>query len=222
MFAVSRSCAPTAATSQRSRLYSTEVRASAMPAAIHAHIPAIEIVFGETLRSASQVVADCAHFRFRVAIGRRSIAFAADLFIAGAIHSRVPGSWPDNTSAERRAFRRCAPFLHISPSFGMMQSHACNAGANRAEHSHAAFNVYSAILQHGRPMVRGVADHVLRLRDPVLDLDQRVWNGRAVGILSDARSQGPAELQNHRNDLWRGDACRKLLLFLQNRTGRLI
>jgi hypothetical protein len=75
--------------SQKTRLYSTEVRPSAKPAAIHAHIPAIEIAFGDTFREASHAVAARAHFRFRVAMGRRSIAFAADSFIAGAIHSRV-------------------------------------------------------------------------------------------------------------------------------------
>src|SRR5512132_2799986 len=74
MFAVSRSCAPSAATSQKIRLYSTKVRPSARPAAIHAHIPAMEIAFGDTFRAASQAVADCAHFRFRVAIGRRSLS----------------------------------------------------------------------------------------------------------------------------------------------------
>jgi hypothetical protein len=103
-----------------------------------------------------------------------------------------------------------------------MQSHACNAGANRAEGSHAAFHVHSPILQHRRLMDRRLADHVLRLRDPVLALDQRVRNDRALGILSNARSQGPPEFQNHRHDLWRGDARRQFLLFLQNRTGRFI
>src|SRR5262245_38102242 len=96
MFAVSRSCAPTAAMSQKPRLYSSEVRPSAKPAPIHAHIPAIEIALGDTFRAASHAVADCAHFRFRVAIGRRSIAFAVDSFIAGAIHSRVGERWPDH------------------------------------------------------------------------------------------------------------------------------
>jgi hypothetical protein len=89
MFAVSRSCAPSAATSQKIRLYSTEVRPSAKPAAIQAHIPAMEIAFGDTFGEASQAVADCAHFRFRVAMGRRSIAFAADSFIADGIHNSV-------------------------------------------------------------------------------------------------------------------------------------
>jgi hypothetical protein len=41
---------------------------------MQAHMPAIEIAFGETFRDASQAVAPCAHFRLRVAIGRRSIA----------------------------------------------------------------------------------------------------------------------------------------------------
>jgi len=59
-------------------------------------MPAIEIVFGDTFREASHAVADCAHFRFRVAIGRRSIAFAADSFIAGAIHSRINERRPEN------------------------------------------------------------------------------------------------------------------------------
>jgi len=68
MFAVSRSCAPSAARSQKTLLYSTEVRPSARPAAIHAHIPAIEIAFGDTLREASHAVAACAHLRFRVAM----------------------------------------------------------------------------------------------------------------------------------------------------------
>jgi hypothetical protein len=45
-------------------LYSTEVRPSARPAAIHAHIPAIEIAFGDTFREASHAVAPCAIFDF--------------------------------------------------------------------------------------------------------------------------------------------------------------
>ena len=53
------------------------------------NMPAIEIAFGDTLREASDAVAACAHFRFRVAMGRRSIAFTDDSFIANAIHSRV-------------------------------------------------------------------------------------------------------------------------------------
>src|SRR5207245_5309071 len=89
MFAVNRSCAPNAAMSQKTRLYSTEVSPSATPAAIHANIPAIEIAFGDTFRDASHVVADCAHLRFRVAIGRRSIVCGADSFIADEIHSRA-------------------------------------------------------------------------------------------------------------------------------------
>jgi hypothetical protein len=89
MFAVSRSCAPNAAISQKTRFDVTEVRPSTNPAAIHAHIPAIEIAFGDTFCETNHVVADCAHFRFRVAIGRRSIAFIDDSFIADEIHSRV-------------------------------------------------------------------------------------------------------------------------------------
>jgi hypothetical protein len=42
---------------------------------MQAHMPAIEIAFGETFREASHAVDDCAHFRLRVAIGRRSIAW---------------------------------------------------------------------------------------------------------------------------------------------------
>jgi len=52
-------------------------------------MPAIEIAFGDTFREASHAVAACAYFGFRVAIGRRSIAFTDDSFIADAIHSRV-------------------------------------------------------------------------------------------------------------------------------------
>jgi len=73
---------------------------------MHANIPAIEIAFGDTFREASHIVADCAHFLFRVAIGRRSIPFAADSFIARAIHSRVKAQWPDHNLGERRAFHR--------------------------------------------------------------------------------------------------------------------
>jgi hypothetical protein len=52
-------------------------------------MPAIEMTFGDTFREASHAVADCAHLRFRVAIGRRSIACSADSFIADEIHSRA-------------------------------------------------------------------------------------------------------------------------------------
>src|SRR5438094_699073 len=116
----------------------------------------------------------------------------------------------------------CAPVLHSAPSFEMMQNDACNAGTNRAERSDAAFRVHSAIHQHRRLMDSRLADHVLRLRDPVLGIDQRVRNDRTLGILPDARSQEPAEFQNHRNDLWGGDARWEFLLFFQNRTGRVL
>jgi endonuclease III len=43
----------------------------------------MEIAFGETFRETSQAVADCAHFRLRVAIGRRSMCSAAGSFIVG-------------------------------------------------------------------------------------------------------------------------------------------
>src|SRR5262249_37005100 len=102
---------------------------------------------------------------------------------------------------------RCATFLHSAPSFEIILKHACNIGANRTARSHAAFGVHSAIHQHRRPMDSRLADHVLRSRRPLLGLDQRVRNDRTLGILPDARSQGPAEFQNHRNDLWSGDAC---------------
>src|SRR5881227_2751494 len=104
----------------------------------------------------------------------------------------------------------------------MMQSRACDAGTNRTKRSDAARRLHSAIHQHRRLMVSRLADHVLWLRDPVLGIDQRVRNDWALGILPDARSQGPAELQNHRHDLRGGDARRQFLLLLQNRPGRLV
>jgi hypothetical protein len=51
-------------------------------------MPAIEMASGDTFRDASHMVAACAHLRFRVAIGRRSIACAEDSFIPDEIHSR--------------------------------------------------------------------------------------------------------------------------------------
>jgi hypothetical protein len=52
---------------------------------MQAHIPAIEIALGETFREASQAVVVCAHFRLRVAIGRRSMAWpgASCITVAG-------------------------------------------------------------------------------------------------------------------------------------------
>src|SRR5215471_9418104 len=114
------------------------------------------------------------------------------------------------------------PLLRITPSFGMMVKHACNIGTNRAKRSYAAFSVHSTIHQHRRLVDSRLADHVLRLRGPVLAIDQCIRNDRALGILSDARSQGPAEFQNHWNDLWSSVARREFLLFLQNRTNRLL
>src|SRR6476469_2328162 len=118
-------------------------------------------------------------------------------------------------SVTHLSLAECAPLLHTVPSFGMMQSHACDAGTNRTKPSDAACRVHSAINQHRRLMVR-------RLADPVLGIDQRVRNDWALGVLSDARPQGPAEFQNHRNDLWGSDARRQFLLLLQNRPGRLV
>jgi hypothetical protein len=48
---------------------------------MHVDIPAIEIALGETFREASQAVDDWAHFRLRVAIGRRSMCSVAGSFI---------------------------------------------------------------------------------------------------------------------------------------------
>src|SRR6476620_8494045 len=115
MFAVSRCCAPSAAISQKIRLYLMEVRPSARPAAIHAHMPAIEIAFGETFREVSHAVAACAHFRFRVAMGRRSIAFAVVSFMADAIHKGLMSDAQMTTRGERHAFvatRMRSPLEH--------------------------------------------------------------------------------------------------------------
>src|SRR6266550_8303497 len=83
MFAVRRNCAPSAAMSHRIRWSAIEVMPRAMPATMQAHMPAIEIAFGETFREASQAVDACAHLRLRVAIGRRSMCSAAGSFIVG-------------------------------------------------------------------------------------------------------------------------------------------
>jgi hypothetical protein len=82
-FAVNRSRALSAAMSHKTRLYATEVMPSAKAAAIQSHIPAIEIAFGDTFCETNHVIADCVHFRSRVAIGRRSIAFTDNSSIAG-------------------------------------------------------------------------------------------------------------------------------------------
>jgi hypothetical protein len=55
---------------------------------MQAHMPAIEIACGETFSAVSHAVAACAHFRFRVAIGRRSMSSAAGCFIVET-HSRL-------------------------------------------------------------------------------------------------------------------------------------
>ena len=64
-------------------------------------MPAIEIAFGETCRAASHAVAACAHFRFRVAIGRRSISSAADLSIVGLKSIAGPENNDQMTTRER-------------------------------------------------------------------------------------------------------------------------
>src|SRR5215472_5163780 len=130
---------------------------------------------------------------------------------------RTPGKAPRSSSPHK-----CAPLLRITPSFEMMQNHACDAGTNRTKRSHAAFSVHSAIHQHRRLMDSRLTDHVLWLRGPFLAIDQSVRNDRALGVLPDARSQGPAEFQNHRNDLWGSVARGEFLLLLQNRTNRLL
>src|SRR5262249_22978385 len=46
----------------------------AMPATMHAHMPAVEIALSGTLRETRPTVGGLGHFSLRVAIGRRSIA----------------------------------------------------------------------------------------------------------------------------------------------------
>ena len=75
---------------------------------------------------------------------------------------------------------------------------------------------------HDRALDNRSADHVHRLRGLVLAVDQPVRNDRTLGILPDARSQGPAQFQNHGNDLRRRSARRQFLLLFQDWTGRFV
>ena len=144
--------------------------------------------FGDIFRDASHTVADCAHSRFRVAIGRRSIACAADSFIED---ESIAGPKKNDEITSREDASELAPrwepgarkgihpigwestrfVLHCASSFVMMQRHASDVGTNRAETAHAAFRVHSAIHQHNRAMDSGPANHVLGLRDLILGFD---------------------------------------------------
>src|SRR5438876_3040365 len=95
---------------------------SANPATKHAHMPAIEIAFGETFRAASHAVASCAHFRFRVAIGRRSPSSAADLSIVGLKSIAGPANNDQMTTRERlaqliKAWPKIYPKAHCELDF---------------------------------------------------------------------------------------------------------
>src|SRR5881227_1734726 len=105
--------------------------------------------------------------------------------------------------------------LRLIRSSEMMQVHVFNAGANRVECNHAALHFHSAVHQHDCALDNRSADHVLRLRDPVLGADQPVRIDRAIGILPNARSQRPAQFQNHGNDLRGCSARREFLLFFK-------
>src|SRR5947208_11677417 len=94
----------------------------AMPATMHADMPAIEIAFGETFRAASHAVASCAHFRFRVAIGRRSPGSAADLSIVGLKSIAGPENNDQMTTRERvaqliKAWPKVYPTAHCELDF---------------------------------------------------------------------------------------------------------
>ena len=93
-----------------------------MPATMHANMPAIEIAFGETFRAASHAVASCAHFRFRVAIGRRSPSSAADLSIIGLKSIAGPENNDQMTTRERvaqliKAWPKIYPKAHCELDF---------------------------------------------------------------------------------------------------------
>src|SRR5690242_980209 len=93
-----------------------------MPATMHADMPAIEIAFGETFRAASHAVASCAHFRFRVAIGRRSPSSAADLSIVGLKSIAGPENNDQMTTRERvaqllKAWPKIYPRAHCELDF---------------------------------------------------------------------------------------------------------
>ena len=106
--------------------------------------------------------------------------------------------------------------LHRVPSFEMMQCMPAaleQTGTNIVT-SRSAFIL--RFIEHDCALVNRSADHVLWLRDLVLAVDQRVRNDRAIGILSDAGSQRPAQFQNHGNDLRRRSARREFLLLLQD------
>src|SRR5213075_1243781 len=89
---------------------------------MHPHMPTIEIAFGETFRAASQAVAVCAHFRLRVAMGRRSPSSAADLSIVGLKSIADPENNDQMTTRERvaqliKAWPKIYPRAHCELDF---------------------------------------------------------------------------------------------------------
>src|SRR5206468_12577485 len=82
-----------------------------MPPIMHAHMPATEIALGETFREASQAVASCAHFRSRVAMGRRSMCSVAGSFIVEL--KSIAG--PENNT-QMKARERRVPLIAALPA----------------------------------------------------------------------------------------------------------
>jgi hypothetical protein len=84
---------------------------------MQAHMPAIEIPFGETFRAASHAVAACAHLRLRVAIGRRSIVV---LGVAGIkwCTQAIP-SQPDHGQDKLQRFARASSLMRDATLYEM-------------------------------------------------------------------------------------------------------
>src|SRR6476620_8757627 len=78
----------------------------------------------------------------------------------------------------------------------------------------AALCFYFSFWEHARSLVDRARDNFFRLRDRVLSPDRNARPAFALGILRDARSQGPPEFQGDRDDLRDGHARWELLLFL--------
>ena len=88
-------------------------------------MPATEIAFGETFREASQAVDDCAHFRLRVAMGRRSMCSVTDSFMVEL--KSIAG--PENNT-QMKAWER-----HVALIAGLPARHPEVAAATEGPHN---------------------------------------------------------------------------------------
>src|SRR3954454_22326052 len=85
------------------------------------------------------------------------------------------------------------PSLLSTSTFRMVVAHARDGRSSHPQAGHEEADFHLPFREHDRALVSRTAHHLLGLRARVLWAHRGFWNADSLGVLRDARSQGPPE-----------------------------